>query len=121
MKRQVYPQEKPSVKSLILELARCPRPLEKCRGCQEIVRELEKRGLTPENLRKLKNGENQFSPSEMGRTVEIKVINITDYSLEEAIRKVKELHWMGYTVDYDESNEVLVGWKRTFKKRVNKR
>ena len=67
--------------------------------------------------------EKEFSRprSEMGRIVEIKVINITDDSLEEAIEKVKQLHWMGYVVDYDESNELLIGYKTHSRKRVETR
>ena len=46
-------KDKTKLSDLILELARCPFPLEKCKTCKEIIKELEKRGLTPNKLRKM--------------------------------------------------------------------
>lgn len=65
--------------------------------------------------------EKEFVRSEMGRIIEIKIINITDDSLEEVIRKVKQLHWMGYIIDYDETSELLIGYKPHSRKRVETR
>lgn len=38
----MFENQRATVRDLILELGRCPRPLEKCKHCQEIITELER-------------------------------------------------------------------------------
>ena len=46
-------EDRRAIRGLILELARCRKPLEECGACQRIVRALDERGFTPQILRQL--------------------------------------------------------------------